>query len=49
MPRPPERWVESKPCPKCGAEMRHGTVVDAELSEPMPVWRCIRCGEEVPR
>ena len=36
-------------CPKCGAPMRAGSTSDPELGEQLPVWRCIRCGTEVPR
>ena len=35
--------------PTCGAAMRAGTANDPELGEQMPVWRCIRCGAEMPR
>jgi hypothetical protein len=36
-------------CGECGADTRAATTHDEELHEQMPVWRCIRCGHEVPR
>jgi Zn ribbon nucleic-acid-binding protein len=42
---PPVRYQR---CPACGSAMKAATTFDAELEEQMPVWRCIRCGAEVP-
>ena len=47
----PPRRTETEPqrCHTCGAVMQAATTKDEGLDDWMPVWRCIRCGAEVPR
>jgi len=33
-------------CPRCGADMRPATGGGDDSRSQVPVWRCIRCGED---
>jgi hypothetical protein len=36
-------------CPMCGAHMRAATAPEPQDGAASAVWRCIRCGGEIPR